>query len=230
MIIVCIPSLYSVSGTVYAPAKRGLLEFGQEIVTAPNTIEVNLMRITRPFYTSLEPDTIDAAVGSKSELELFAPFPPMGFVTGIRIDKDCFVPIPRFEVTILIPDRIVMHSRIMVAWTAWLLPSGKAKNANRLSAALVVVVNVETNTGAGIFVVSSRSTVWRSDHKRWDVIGVLLELLVVVSACELQRARLNKDLDIFATVEFEIPALLPVLVIRARIIRVSAGAGDPRGS
>jgi hypothetical protein len=155
----------------------------------------------------------------------------MWFVAGIRTDNDCFVPIPRREVTILIVDRIAMHSRVVVAWTTWVCPSGKAKNTNRRSAAAPVVVNVETNTGVGIFA-SNLSTVWRSDHKRGEVIGViraLLEPLIVISACELQRARL-KDLDTFASVDFEIPALLPVLTVHARIIRVTTGAGEPHDS
>jgi hypothetical protein len=50
---------------MYAPDERGLLVFGREGVTASNIIEVNLTRIARSIYTSLEPDTIDAAIGSK---------------------------------------------------------------------------------------------------------------------------------------------------------------------
>jgi hypothetical protein len=213
--------------------KEGLVDCGQvQGVENFKGFKLRLVRIAGSLHTSFETDTIDTVVGSKSESVLFTTFPPMWFVAGIRTDNDCFVPIPRREVTILIFDRIAMHSRVVVAWTAWVRPSGKAKNTNRRSAAAPVVVNVETNTGVGIFARNLSTTVWRGDHKRGEVIGVLralLEPLIVISACELQRARL-KDLDTFASVDFEIPALLPVLTVHARIIRVTTGAGEPHDS
>jgi hypothetical protein len=114
---------------------------------------------------SLKTYTINTAVGSECEIELLTTPPPMWFVAGIRTDNDCFVPIPHLEVTVLIFHKITMHSRVMVAWTSWGRPSGKANNANRRSApAHTVVVNVETNTSVGLFA-RNLSNVWRSDQK-----------------------------------------------------------------
>jgi hypothetical protein len=66
-------------------------------------------------------------------------------------------------------------------------------------------------------------------RRRTDGNDFLERLVVVVTACELQRARL-KDLDTLASVDFEIPALLPVLVVHTRIIRVSTRADEPHDS
>jgi hypothetical protein len=163
---------------VVCARRNRALEFGKGVAHS-NIVEVNLTGIAGSFHTSLETNPIYTAVGSKSEIELFTTPPPMWFVARIRTDNDCFVPIPRLEVTILISDRIAMHSRVVVARTSRSRPSGKAENANRRSAARAVVVNVETNTSVRLFA-HNLITVWGSDHKRGEVIGVLLALLILL--------------------------------------------------
>lgn len=126
---------------VCARRKRAL-DFGQGVANL-NIVEVHLTRIAGSFYASFETNPIDTAFGRKSEIELRNPIPPMRFMTGIRTDNDCLVPIPRREVTILIFHRISMHIRVMIAWTSRGRPSGKANNTNRRSAPThVAVVNV----------------------------------------------------------------------------------------
>jgi hypothetical protein len=52
-----------------------------------------------------------------------------------------------------------------------------------------------------------------------------------ISASKLQRTRLRlEDLDTLASVDFEIPALVPVLAVHTGIIRITAGAVEAEDS
>jgi hypothetical protein len=147
------------------------------------------------------------------------------------------VPIFSGEVAILVFGGIMVHGCVVNAWTARACPSGKGDEANRRSTALMVVVNVETNTGAiagNLFTRGRRYYNWMKDIDtvlgRFGVLAVLVKLFGgVVTACKLQRTRLE-DMDTLTSVDFEIPALLPVLVVHTRIIGVSTRAGVPNDS
>jgi hypothetical protein len=191
-----------------------------------NVIHVSLGRITGSLKTSLETNTFDTAVGSKSEIILSAPFPPVRLVASIGTNNDCFVIITSPLATILISDGIATHSRVVIAWATGATPSGKTIDANRRPIAFAVAVNVKPNTGVLLF---AHNLVTRGRTKGKGVPVVLLKILVIVPACKLQRTRLE-DLDTFAFVDFEVPALLPVLLVHANIIRLSAWAGEPHDS
>jgi hypothetical protein len=155
-------------------------------------------------------------------------FPPVWRVAGTRANNDGFVIIHCHGITILIFGRFMVSPRVVDAWTTRDRPSGKAKSMKWRSTALAILVDEETHTSVRTSFVQDLVT--RGKEKGNGVLVALLELLIVaVSACELQRTRL-KDLDTLASVDFEIPALIPIHAIHTGIIGVSAGAGDPNDS
>jgi hypothetical protein len=206
---------------------------------------------TRSLCTALETHTTDTAIGGKGEIILLAALPPVWWMAGTRAHNHSLVPIASAQVAVLIFGRSVVLPRVVHAGTTTLRPGGKAHGAQRLSVALAILVDKETDTSVGVGVaiicrfvlsednlVSSRRERSSRNHKGQNVIysadlAALLKLFIVdvvdVSACELQRTRL-KDLDMLASVEFKIPALLPVLVVHTRIIRFTAGAGTGTGT
>jgi hypothetical protein len=218
------------------------LQFGQaQGVKNLKGFKIHLLRSAGSLCTAFEPDTTDTIVGSKREVIDFPSPPPVRWVAGTRANNHCLVPIASAEITVLIFGRSMVHPRVVNAWTTRTCPSGKAKSTKWRSAALAILVDEETHTGARLFArnvffiqgrIQGNSVLVVQVKVISYVLGTWPKLFIVVSACELHRTRpYVNDLYILASVDFEIPALIPIPTsFHARIIRFAAGAGKSHDS